>query len=493
MRIVVAALALMASAICIWMLESGRAGLTVTAFAIPDGPPATIHEPAGEAAVPVVVVAHGFAGSRPLMEPLALTLARSGYLVVSFDFMGHGRNPRPMTGDVTSVDGTTRLLVEEVRSVARAALAHPRADGRLAYLGHSMASDIIIRAAEEGPEVGAIVALSAFSQAVTAEFPPNLLLITGAWEGGLAKAAEDMLHLADPQAGLGQTVGDPQVGPARRAVLAPGVEHVGVLYSRAAQHEAVAWLNATFGRDGMAEPQPRGLWIMGLLAALALLGWPAAHALSAGPPRPSLRTAPFLLAALLPAIAVPLALAPIRTQILPVLVADYLVLHFAAYAAISLLILWRAGHLRGQFPLSVLPLAALVAVLAIGVIGGLLNRYVASFVPTEGRFLIIAGLVIGAVPYLVSDAVLTEGGRAAIWRVLVARGAFLGSLMGAVALNFDRLMFLLIILPVILLFFLIFGTMSGWIGRRTGLPAVAGIGFGLMLAWALGVTFPLFA
>lgn len=493
MRSVVAVLALVAGLLSVWMLESGRSGLTIADFALPDGPPATIYEPEGRGKAPVVVVAHGFAGSRPLMEPIALALSHAGYIVVSYDLMGHGRNPRPMTGDVTSVDGTTRFLVEEMRHVASAALAHPRADGRLAYLGHSMASDIIIRAAAEGPRVNAIVALSAFSLAVTADFPPNLLLVTGEWEGGLVGAALDMLQLADPGADLGQTVGDPQDGNARRAVLAPGVEHVGILYSRFAQTEAVDWLNAAFGRNVVADPPRRGLWILLLLAATAALAWPLARVLPKGPaPRP-LALRPFLMAALLPAVIVPLALAPVRTQILPVLVADYLVLHFAAYAGLSLLILWRAGLLCEQFPGRVWPMAAVVALCAIGVIGGALDRYVASFVPTMGRLWIIAGLALGAVPYMIADAILTEGGRAPLWRVLVARVVFLLSLIAAVALNFDRLMFLLVILPVILLFFLIFGTMAGWIGRRTGLPVIAGAGFGLMLAWALGVTFPLFA
>jgi hypothetical protein len=65
--------------------------------------------------------------------------------------------------------------------------------------------------------------------------------------------------------------------------------------------------------------------------------------------------------------------------------------------------------------------------------------------------------------------------------------------MIAVALDFERLMFLVIILPVIVLFYLIFGTLAGWVGRQTGLPAAGGLGIGLVLAWALGCTFPLFA
>ena len=41
--------------------------------------------------------------------------------------------------------------MQETARVARAALAHPRADGRLAYLGHSMASDVVIRQAQVRP------------------------------------------------------------------------------------------------------------------------------------------------------------------------------------------------------------------------------------------------------------------------------------------------------------------------------------------------------
>jgi hypothetical protein len=93
---------------------------------------------------------------------------------------------------------------------------------------------------------------------------------------------------------------------------------------------------------------------------------------------------------------------------------------------------------------------------------------------------------------MLSDALMVEGGRAPLWRSLTARGAFLVSLGLATALDFHRLFFLLIILPIVLIFFLLFGMMGGWVGRATHRPAGAGIGLGLFLAWALGVTFPLF-
>ena len=93
---------------------------------------------------------------------------------------------------------------------------------------------------------------------------------------------------------------------------------------------------------------------------------------------------------------------------------------------------------------------------------------------------------------MLGDAVLTCGGRTPFWCVVIARGALDASLALAVALDFEALFFLVTILPVIVMFFLLFGTMAGWVGRQTGLPATAGLGLGLVPAWALGVTLPMF-
>jgi hypothetical protein len=122
-----------------------------------------------------------------------------------------------------------------------------------------------------------------------------------------------------------------------------------------------------------------------------------------------------------------------------------------------------------------------------------LDRYVASFWPHPGRVAIIAALALGSVAWMLADAVLTEAGRAGWGRVLAVRLGLIASLGLAVALQFERLFFLILILPVIGLFFLLFGLAAGWVGRRTGAPLAGGLGLGLMLAWALGATFPLFA
>lgn len=494
-RWLVLAVAAFAAVWSIWQLQAVRAGLEITSLSI-GTTPATVTQLPGVTAAPVVVIAHGFAGSRQLMEGFALTLARAGYIVVSYDLAGHGRNPVPMSGDVSVVTGTTQVLMDELARVSDAALALPGADRRLALIGHSMASDIVVRQAVRDSRVGAVVAVSMFSLAVTKDQPRNLLVVAGAWETMLAAEAEKALQLADPAAQLGQTVGNPAENTGRRAVSAPSVEHVSVLYSATTLTEARDWLNASFGRGGTGDVPARGGWIALLLVSVVALGWPLAGALRqfrADTPPPRLPPARFFTAIAAPALLTPLILWPLNVHFLPVLVADYLAVHFALYGVIALALAATSGGFRGGGTLKSLMLAAPVALFGIALFGTALDRYVASFVPVAGRIPVVLAMAVGAVPFMLADAVLTEGGRAPLWRVITVRGLALASLGIAVALDFERLFFLIIILPIILLFFILFGTVGGWIGRATWRPTAAGVGLGMFLAWALGVTFPMFA
>ncbi|MEL6126688.1 MAG: alpha/beta fold hydrolase [Pseudomonadota bacterium] len=493
LTIVVAALSLGLILLSILRLEAGRAGLEARAIAVGETP-ATLHTRLG-ADGPVVVIAHGFAGSRQLMEPFALTLARNGYRTVSFDFMGHGRNPQPMTGDVTKIEGTTLALVEETRRVIDAALGETGA-ADVALLGHSMASDIIVRTARVDPRVTSVIAVSMFSEAVTAVEPPNLLMITGAWERFLRERAIETLRMNEPAPEEGVTYGDHTDGSARRAVASPSVEHVGVLYAAASLRAARDWLNATHDRQGVEPPVLWGAWIALGLLGLALLCWPIARVLPRlADPAPPLPARTFWLALLLPPVLTPLILAPVRIDWLPVLVADYLALHFLLYGGLTMALLWMAGRGRriGARTGGAVLLACGVAGYGIFAIGGFLDSYVSSFWPHPGRATVILAIAIGAVPFLIGDEWLTRGATGRRWAFILSKVTFLASLAAAIALNLEDLFFLIIIAPVILLFFVLFGTLSGWITRATGHPLPAALGNGFVLAWALGVTFPIVA
>jgi pimeloyl-ACP methyl ester carboxylesterase len=222
-RLLIFLVGLISCGAAIWGLEAARSGLSITPLEV-GSTPATVYRRIDADKAPAVIIAHGFAGSRQLMEAYALTLAQAGYTAVSFDFEGHGRNPTPMSGDITRVDGTTRLLKLEVGRVTDAVLALPFVDGRVTLLGHSMASDIIVRRALEDPRIAATVAISMFSEAVTKTEPQNLLMITGAWESFLRKEALRNARLADPAANEDETIGEPALNTGRRAAVAQSAD-----------------------------------------------------------------------------------------------------------------------------------------------------------------------------------------------------------------------------------------------------------------------------
>ena len=105
-------------------------------------------------------------------------------------------------------------------------------------------------------------------EAVTPEAPERLLVISGQWEPALREEALEAVRQLRPDAEAGVTVRAD--GIARRAVVAPFVEHVGVLYSRETLDEIVAWLDATFGVEQAGDPyiDRRGPLILLLLSAM---------------------------------------------------------------------------------------------------------------------------------------------------------------------------------------------------------------------------------
>lgn len=495
---------------------------------------------------PVVLVAHGFAGSRRLMDAFSLSLARAGYTVVAFDFLGHGRHPRPLTGNLGDQEGTPAVLMGQVGEVAQWAAALPGAGEGLAVVGHSMATNILVRFAQEQPGVDATVAVSIMAPTAEADSPPNLMAVAGEWEPRLVVEGRRVVALGAnrpaEEVEAFATYGDPSNGSARRLVVAPRVEHVGVLYSRTTLEETVAWLDATFGREGGGEPAAgRGGWIALFMGALLLLAWPGSHLLprlpgetsSSGkaptnratgpalvtgrdghtPERPggasSDPTRPggwrrLLLVAGIPAVLTPLLLAPLPTGFLPVVVGDYLAVHFATYGVLTAgLLWWTAG--RPEFSSirqAVLPKGSagpmiLATALAAGwfmvAVAWPIDRFFTSFAPTVERLPLMAATLLGTLPFFLADEWLTRKAAPHRGAYPLSKLLFLGSLALAVALDFSGLFFLVIIVPVILIFFVVHGLLSRWAFHRTGSPVPAALANAVAFAWALGVTFPMYA
>lgn len=500
-RLVVAAAAAICVAIGLIELQDANTGLRIVRTEAGQTP-VTVFHPQATGPAPVVVIAHGFAGSQQLMQPFAETLARNGYIAVTFDFLGHGRNPLPMRGDITEGLSITSQLLSELGEVATYARALPESDGRLGVLGHSMASDIVVRYAQADPEVQATVAVSVFSPVVTAYSPRNLLVIVGALEPAILR--NEGLRIvglaAAGKAVAGETYGSFADGTARRLVLARGVEHIGVLYSHDSMVEALRWMNEAFGRQQQEFVDSRGRWLALLFAGIIALAWPLSSLLPSASETycgAGLGWGRLLIAAVAPALLTPLLLWKMPTDFLPILLGDYLTLHFLLYGVLTAALL-LALHGRPNRPQRSavswqnLAIAALaIAAYNIIAFGWPLDSYVFSFWPIPARIPLIAAIACGTLPYFIVDEWLTRGAQARPGAYVLSKFCLLTSLAIAIVLNPPKLFFLAIIVPAILLLFLAFGLISRWSYRATRHPLPGAIANAAVFAWAIAVTFPM--
>jgi pimeloyl-ACP methyl ester carboxylesterase len=498
----VAGVALLLVVLALYQLTAPLQGLRVTSGMV-GATPVTAFETAGAPPGPAVVIAHGFAGSETLMRAFAITLAQNGYTAVTFDFLGHGRHPEPIRGDVRTGDGVMDAMIGQLGQVADFARELTGRE-RIAVLGHSMASDLVVRfAQQQGDRVAATVAVSMFAPTLDAESPNNLLVIVGNLEAQALKdeAIRAVQLVGDQPVVEGVTVGDFLAGTARRAVFADGVEHVAVLYSSEGLLETVQWLDTVFVRAGEERIAGLGPWIVLLFFGLVLLARPLSRLLPvvADPPMGAgLPWRRLWLAALLPAVLTPIILRFVPTDLLPLLLGDYLVTHFALYGLLT----WAAirffaepGAADDWAPLvdhGSLALAALAVLLyAVLVVGLSIDRFVTVFLPIPERLPLVAALVLGTLPYFLADEWLTRGRTAARGAYPTTKLAFLLSLAFAIALDFERLFFLAMIVPVILAFFVVYGMFSAWAYRQTGHPFTAGLANAVAFAIAIAVTFPM--
>lgn len=501
-RLGVGIAALGAVALALWQLLGAFAGLEIVP-ATAGTVPVTVFRPAAAPRGPAVVVAHGFAGSQQLMQPFATTLARNGYTAITFDFPGHGRHPAPLPGGLEDHRSASAALLATLDTVA--AFARAEGDGRTAVLGHSMASEIVVRYAVQHPDVTATVGVSLFSPDVTPLAPRNLLVIVGALEPSMLKdegrRIVGMATAGDIRDGV--TYGNMANGSARRLAFARGVEHIGVLYSRDSLRETVEWLDLSFGRNGVGYLERRGPWLLLLFAGIVglartLFAWLPTLAPHAPLARtPWKRWWPVVLA---PPLLTPLLLWKAPTAFLPLLLGDYLMLHFCVYgiltaAGLRLARLTRpepvpaVGPSRTKLAWVVLA-ATTFAVLAVA---WPMDRFVSNFLPVGARLPLLAAMLCGTLPWFLADEWLTRRADAPRAAYFVTKTLFLASLVFAIGLNLQKLFFLIIIVPAILAFFLVYGLFSRWAYRATGSPLVGAIANAVAFAWAIAVTFPVVA
>lgn len=466
---------LLALALAVWSvyaLESARAPVTIDRVNL-NGTPATFYA-TGQPTGALVIVAHGFGGSRQMMEAISLSLAHAGHTVVAFDFIGHGRHANPLSPAIGTLTGTTQDLVNQTLAVAVHA---KRRTGlmEVSFVGHSMATDVIVRAARQLETAQSVVAISMYSDAVTPSHPDRLLVVSGAFETRLRQVAlKAVAQIAPVQEGETASLGD----VARRAVSAPWVGHVGVLWSPLTLSEVTHWL----GRP--AEPVATGKWIVVLLISILILFRALARGL---PVTATQRPAHPRRAAFAASVAAIGAGGAAITGLPAMGLAGFgaLGLAFGVWGVLVLLIL----RCPVRFTYPDLFSGLLLIAWGLGVFAIALDRYGAAFVPTGPRLSLALILVPATLAFGLAERILVHG-RGLLARV-VLRIPFLVAIILAMILSPTELGLTFTVLPVLVLFGVVYGTMAMWVANRTG-PVGAGIASGMILSWAISASTPLF-
>jgi pimeloyl-ACP methyl ester carboxylesterase len=471
------ALAIVVAILSVYALENARSSVTMDRVMLGETP-ATFYA-VGPPSGALVVVAHGFGGSRQMMEAISLTLASTGHTVVAFDFIGHGRHLAPLSPAIETLTGTTQDLVEQTIDVVQAA---QRRTGLVdvSFVGHSMATDVVVRAAQSLDATEAVVAISMYSDAVTPTHPEQLLIVSGAFENRLRAIALDAVAQIGP-AQEGETVKVDDI--ARRAASAPLVGHVGVLWSHLTLTEISAWLGTR------KQPMTTGPWIAALLGAVVVLFHTLTRLLPKTVSTLSPRAVPGSLGRVLLAAGVgAIGAGVVATTGLPLMgLAGFggLGLAFGIWGFLVLLILRRPLRLSG------LDLAAglVLVVWGLGVFAIALDRYGAAFLPTGPRLTLALVLLPATAVFAVADRSLVQGHG--LFARIALRIPFLLTFTLAMIVSPSQLGLVFTVLPVMVLFWLVYGTMAMWVTNRTG-PIGAGLGSGLILAWAIATSTPLF-
>ena len=465
---------------------------------------------------PTIVIAHGFAGSAQIMDSLARSLMQRGFTVVSFDTLGHGANPAPLT-----LDGSTRgrasssELQAALSAVIDWARAQPEVDpGRLALLGHSMGAGAVVefavRDAKEGGLVRATVALSLPSAEKipmgAPAIPANLLLAVGALEPeGFRAAALQGLQAAYPQAQLDQQLGDASDRTARGAILIPGAEHIGIVFSAAAADASASWIGAAVDfAPGSGDVAPVLAWFVLALIGTGLLLVPIGRLLlGVSADTDGLRGWKVLATAFGAAIIASIAARLTATwhELIPVAVGGYVATWFLAAGAAAFawwLLRWRY---RGR-PIVTGPIVTWRAVTAAALLAALVTIVIAiagrlswapfAFAGARPGVLIVLLIAFGA--YFGSDALLARdrGFAARLGLICGSRAIAIIVILASVPL-LQAPGFLILLLPLMVILLgvlgwyasIVLGYRGGWLAA-TAIQAVA-------LASLVATAFPLVA
>jgi pimeloyl-ACP methyl ester carboxylesterase len=471
---------------------------------------------------PAMIVAHGFSGCKELMQFIGAEIGRRGVRTLLFDFSGHGASPVPFLPptnvDFSQVVNRNVGQIERIYSYIRDKMP----EAPVGVLGHSMGSGAITFFAAKHPELKATIPVSPVGDLpVDKTMPRNLLALVGQRDIPISiSSAWQLLRQANgnENAPTETTLGDFAKGTARRMKVLKGLDHISILYAPATVKEITDWIDRCFGTEGPAQIRTaeRLRWTgVGLVAAFSAL-FPYARLLTGalGVAGKNPKASGFKLSDHAGAIAWLLGSQFASVLVwnkakLPKLVRLQLGDYIAAFFGLSGVISWAGLLLFGQGRLKLTEMAQggqggtaakAKAWLALPfdmwlftylVLGRFSRRTWMGFTLTPPRRKAMALIVPAMLPYFLADEYVYRrvGGWKGYGLSMLGKLGVIAALLLAVRLK-PELSFLVILLPVMLLTFALFGFYSLWQYQQGHDFVTTAVFQTLVFAWMVSTLFP---
>lgn len=474
-----------------YMIQRDRAGVVVSHERIA-GNPVDRYTAVGPSQG-TVLVAHGFAASKELMQYWGYALAEQGFDTYLFDQPGHGEQTAPLPDWRQLADNplgaNLQAMVAELIQTGR---ARP---GKVALVGHSMGGATVVAAGLVDPAVAATVAVSAaYSEPLPADRPVRLL---------------SLVAERDP-ASIRATAAELTSGADRQVVDVPAKNHLTILYDREVMERAAGWIHESLGT---AQPAPVGAvapWGWILAALVGGLGAVLAVAQLVTPPevRTTGRTKGMgfltgLVVLAVAALSAVLVVVYLRIPWFGVAVLDYLLPYFAV-AAVALFTLRGLWPRDFAFPVTqgadTLSSAAFrgggIALAYLGAAVPVIHMNLSYHMVTAPRLvpLLVVGLILWL--YFVQEeglkrAVVAQWGHlAGLVLGLIGKLIIIGTWLGATALP-NPPTFLTLTIPVTMVILIVLELLGAVLGRMRFSSATTATLNAFVLAWSIVTTFPL--
>lgn len=412
----------------------------------PDGPPK------GRA-----LFVHGLNSSKENTSLICAALADGGFEVWAIDLPGHGDSRTPFQ---------TERAEQAIRN-AKASLG-----GDVIVLGHSMGAALLLDMAEN-EHFSTMVLLAPAPVPISVIKADRVLVATG--DIDVPRIRSFMPIVAD----LGH--------PRSESWLLPWAAHSSPIFSPAPVRRVVEWLDGDAGR---IRTIPRTGWLVLMLLAAALFGVATLR------PQPLTRIdaafsglcARYVIAFTVALFALKL-IHPFRW--LRVFASDYLVGFLFIAGLVLVGVSWERGAVGGRR--SSISIGLLAAAFVIAVPGLLVASQLAHLsIVAGGRWWRFPFMALASLPLFLADELMIRRLRSRFksdaGAVLIKALLFVSILTGVLTLNRESA-FLVLIVPVIFIFWIALWFATGVVHRHTQSPAAAAVFAAIVQGWVFAAFF----